>query len=109
VGTCVASAAIGKNEMAKLGNNQLLACNTATGDVRRFMTAPVNAEFAGAAFTPDGRTMFVNVQHPGESPLGASDPAAPRRYSNWPDFKPDGRPRSATLAVRRSDGGVVGG
>ena len=32
----------------------------------------------------------------------------PRRYSNWPDFQPDGRPRSATVAVRRNDGGVIG-
>jgi hypothetical protein len=36
------------------------------------------------------------------------DPAQPRRYSNWPDFKPVGRPRSATVAIRRKDGGLIG-
>ena len=109
IGTGISSATLGKAEMAGLGNNQLLACNPANAEVRRFLTGPVNSELAGATFTPDGRTMFVNVQHPGESPGGQSDPAAPRRYSNWPDFKPDSRPRSATLAIRRTDGGVVGG
>jgi hypothetical protein len=52
--------------------------------------------------------MFVNIQHPGEAPRGRNDPAAPRRWSNWPDFKPTGRPRSATVVVRKLDGGVIG-
>jgi secreted PhoX family phosphatase len=28
--------------------------------------------------------------------------------SNWPDFLPNGRPRSATVVIRRKDGGIVG-
>ena len=40
--------------------------------------------------------------------LLAGDPADPRKYSNWPDFRPDGRPRSATVAIRRADGGPIG-
>ena len=52
--------------------------------------------------------MFVNVQHPGESPGDRSDPESPGKHSNWPDFQPGGRPRSATVAVRRNDGGVIG-
>ena len=62
----------------------------------------------GATGTPDGRTMFINVQHPGETPGDRSDPANPRLFSNWPDQRPDGRPRSATLAIRKLDGGVIG-
>jgi secreted PhoX family phosphatase len=108
IGTGVGSATLGKGEMGALGNNQLLACNPANAEVRRFMTGPVNSELAGTAFTPDGRTAFINVQHPGESAPGPSDPGNPQRYSNWPDFLPDGRPRSATVAVRRNDGGVIG-
>jgi secreted PhoX family phosphatase len=42
-------------------------------------------------------------------PRGRNDAREPRRFSNWPDFKPHGRPRSATVVVRRLDGGVVGG
>jgi secreted PhoX family phosphatase len=80
----------------------------ATGTTRRFMVGPANCELTGVCFTPDGRTMFVNVQHPGEAPRGRNDPADPRRHGNWPDFRPDGRPRSATVVVRRRDGGVIG-
>jgi hypothetical protein len=107
-----------RGEMKRLGNNQMLACDPATGEVRRFLVGPPGCETTGIALTPDGRTMFVNIQHPGEPltprndglevPSLHSDPAQPRRYSNWPDFKPDGRPRSATVAIRRKDGGLIG-
>jgi secreted PhoX family phosphatase len=90
-------------------NGQLLSCNPVNGEVRRFLSGPVNCAIGGLAFTPDGSTLFANISHPGEAPGERSDPAAPRRHSNWPDFQADGRPRSATLAVRRSDGGVIGG
>jgi secreted PhoX family phosphatase len=107
-----------RGEMQGFGNNQMLACDPATGEVRRFLTGPVGCEITGLALTPDGRTMFVNIQHPGE-PLSPrsdglelpnlhSDPARPTRYSNWPDFKPGGRPRSATVAIRKADGGPIG-
>ena len=89
-------------------HNQMLAFDAQTGRFLRFLTGPVNCEVTGAAFTPDGRTLFVNIQHPGESPGERSDPAAPRRFSNWPDFASDGRPRSATVVIRRRDGGVIG-
>jgi len=108
IGTDISSSRLGQGEMARLGNNQLLACDPASGEVRRFLVGPVGAEITGCSFTPDGSTMFVNVQHPGESPSDRSDPAAPRRHSNWPDFRPDGRPRSATVAVRRNVGGAIG-
>jgi len=107
-----------RGEMQRMGNNQMLACDPASGEVQRFLTGPVGCEITGIALTPDGRTMFVNIQHPGEPltprednlevPNLNNDPADPRRYSNWPDFRPDGRPRSATVAIRRIDGGPIG-
>ena len=97
-----------KGEMARVGNNAMLACDLATGEFRRFLVGPVNCEITGAAFTPDSRTLFVNIQHPGETPSERSDPKEPRRYSNWPDFRPTGRPRSATVVIRKDDGGVIG-
>lgn len=99
---------LGLGEMARLGNNQLLAADPDSGDVRRFLTGPVGCEITGPCFTPDARTLFVNVQHPGEAPGERNDPADPRRYSNWPDQRPQGRPRSAVVVVRRVDGGVIG-
>ncbi len=108
IGTDVSTSAIGRGDMARLGNNQLLACDTASGEVRRFMVGPVGCELTGAAWAPDGRTLFVNIQHPGETPSDRTDPHQPRRFSNWPDFNPSGRPRSATVAIQKDDGGVIG-
>ncbi|MDT0306759.1 PhoX family phosphatase [Streptomyces sp. DSM 44917] len=93
-----------------IGNNQMLAADPRTGEIRRFLTGPRGCEITGLAFTPDQRTLFVNVQHPGEATRawGEPTPADPRAVSNWPDFDPEGRPRSATVAIRRTDGGVIG-
>ena len=50
-----------------IGNNAMLAAVPETGEVRRFLTGPRGCEITGVIMTPDQRTMFVNVQHPGES------------------------------------------
>ena len=94
--------------MQGFGNNQMLACDPATGETRRFLTGPTNCEVTGVALTPDGTTMFVSIQHPGETPSDRSDPAQPAKYSNWPDYAAGGRPRSATVVIRKLDGGVIG-
>jgi secreted PhoX family phosphatase len=102
----IATDAPSGEDYARLGNNQLLAADATTGEIRRFLVGPVHCEITGIAFAPDGRTLFVNVQHPGAQ--GRSDPATPRAFSNWPDFDPAGRPRAATLAITKDDGGVIG-
>ena len=62
----------------------------------------------GVDTTPDGRTLFVGIQHPGEN----GTVAAPS--SHWPDTQATGtagatvRPRSAIVAITKTDGGVVG-
>ncbi|RAY12675.1 PhoX family phosphatase [Actinomadura craniellae] len=86
-------------------NNQMLAADTRTGDIRRFLVGPPRSEITGITATPDGRSLFVNIQHPGDS----GTPDNPRASSNWPDFSPTGRPRSATIVITRKDGGVIGG
>jgi secreted PhoX family phosphatase len=94
----------------RIGNNQLLAADPRTGEIRRFLVGPRGCEITGFAMTPDQRTLFVNVQHPGEETRawGTPTPENPRAVSNWPDFDPQGRPRSATLVIRKADGGVIG-
>jgi secreted PhoX family phosphatase len=52
--------------------------------------------------------MFVNIQHPGESPSERSNPDKPKAFSDWPDRKLFSRPRSATIAIWREDGKPVG-
>jgi secreted PhoX family phosphatase len=107
--TDISPSRLNKGEFQAFGNNQLLALDPATGAFRRFLTGPVGCEITGLVFAPDGRTAFVNIQHPGEIGGEASDPREPRKHSNWPDYRADGRPRSATVVIRRVDGGVVGG
>ena len=85
-------------------NNQMLACDPETGELKRFFVGPNDCEVTGATMTPDGTTLFINVQHPGDSGTAAQ----PTLTSTWPDGDPDGRPRAATVAIRRADGGRVG-
>lgn len=106
--TDASASQLGKGELQRMGNNQMLACDPRSGEVRRFLTGPNRCEITGATLTPDGRTMFINVQHPGESPNGRADPADPGKDSTWPSGRPGDRPRSATVVIRRDDGGVIG-
>jgi hypothetical protein len=95
----------------RIANNAMLAADPATGELRRFLTGPRGAEITGVVLSLDRRTMFVNVQHPGESTtywnglFGAPTTANPSTVSSWPF---NGRPRSATLAIRKLDGGIIG-
>ena len=78
------------------GNNQMLAGDPATGEIRRFLVGPNECEVTGLTWSADRRTMFVGIQHPGE-----------RGKSHWPEGG-DAVPRSAVIAIRRNDGGLVG-
>ena len=104
----MSTSAMGKGDLKNFGNNMMLAADTKTGDVRRFLVGPAGCEITGATSTPDGKTMFINIQHPGEPANETSDPMNPRAISNWPEKKATGRPRSATVAIRKVDGGIVG-
>ena len=80
-------------------NNGCFVCPTEGPDrgfVRQFMSGPVGAEIAGATFSPDGQTLFLNVQHPG------SGSTIEEPNSHWPDGG-DSQPRSSLVAVRSID------
>lgn len=57
--------------------------------------------------TPDKKTMFINVQHPGAT-------TTPAQFSEgdiagrWPDYDDRYYPRSATVVITKDDGGVIG-
>lgn len=93
-----------------IANNAMLAAAPETGEIRRFLVGPRGAEITGVITTPDQTTMFVNIQHPGESTdaWGTPTPENPRAVSNWPDYAAAGRARSATVVIRREDGGKIG-
>ncbi|MCY4302248.1 MAG: PhoX family phosphatase [Aestuariivita sp.] len=83
-------------DFAGHGNNQMLAGDTLTGEIRRFLVGPKECEITGMAWAPDRRTMFVGIQHPGE-----------RGESHFPGGGTS-VPRSAIIAIRRTDGNVIG-
>lgn len=110
--TDVSTSALDKPDHTAFGNNQMLVADPESGEVRRFLTGPRGCEITGITQTPDGRTLFVNIQHPGEPPSERSDPSQPNAVSRWPanqfPASPGGRPRSATVVIRQKDGRVIG-
>ena len=79
--------------------------------LKRFLVGPKDCEITGIAETPDGKALFVNIQHPGEGTKMA-DIGDPAKYtSQWPanaGYGAGKRPRSATIVITKNDGGRVG-
>jgi hypothetical protein len=73
--------------------------------LRRFLVGPKECEITGITETPDGKTIFVNIQHPGENT--APNFSTGQFGSYWPGGN-GSRPRSATLVITRDDGGDIG-
>ena len=86
-------------------NDSLYAANVSgpnRGATRCFFTSPVGSEVCGPEFTPDGRTLFLAVQHPGDGST-YDNPS-----TRWPDFRSDLPPRSSVVAITKADGGEIG-
>ena len=108
VQTDVSSSTINQKAYQGMGNNQMLAVDPADGHFKRFLTGPNGSEITGIAFTPDNKTMFINIQHPGEPDSGTTNHLTPLALSTWPEGPAAGRPRAATVVIQRIDGGVIG-
>lgn len=81
-------------------NDQMLVADTHTGEIRRIFAGVAGCEVTGITVTPDRKTMFINLQHPGDG-----DPA----LTSFPDPFGSGKiPRDATLVVTKKDGGIIG-
>ncbi len=71
---------------------------------RCFYQAPTGAEVCGPCFTPDDRTLFLAIQHPGEDTGSTYENPSTR----WPDFEPGRPPRPSVIAIVKRDGGEIG-
>jgi hypothetical protein len=95
---------------AKYGTaDGLFACDVdgqAAYLTRRLFACPMGAEMCGPEFTPDFKTLFVAVQHPGIDGLPNSTFDAPA--TRWPDFKDGMPPRPSVVVITKEDGGVIG-
>lgn len=85
-----------KGDFAGMGNNQMLVGDPITGEIRRFMTGPNECEITGITWSPDKKTAFVGIQHPGD-----------KGGSTFPNGGTS-VPRSAIVTVRRKDGKRIG-
>ncbi|MDO9237696.1 MAG: PhoX family phosphatase [Aquabacterium sp.] len=105
----------GSGDFVNIGGNMMVCADPNTGETRRFLTSPNKCEVTGVTMTPDGKTMFVGVQHPGEDSFAAN----PTQFSNWPQGQyaveadgvtalPAGRPRSSVVVITKDNGGIIG-
>lgn len=79
-----------------------------TSTLKRFLVGPSGCEITGVTETPDGKTLFINIQHPGEN-TSSADIGIPANYqSHWPATDGISRPRSSTIVITKNDGGIVG-
>lgn len=102
---------VGDGAVVSSTSTPTIAGAPATVDkVRRFLVGPRGCEITGIDMTPDYRTMFVNIQHPGEDgSLTEPDGTWPNPNRNALSAGQAGvRPRSATIVIYRDDGGEIG-
>ncbi|NCV39491.1 MAG: DUF839 domain-containing protein [Betaproteobacteria bacterium] len=106
------------NELSGARGQQSTFIGATLGEsrLRRFLVAPKGSEVTGLTETADGKTIFVNIQHPGENTPALGTAADFTFESVWPSngggltgaYGPGKRPRSATLMITRTDGGKIG-
>jgi secreted PhoX family phosphatase len=115
-----------KDILGIYGSNSLWFFPTtgeAVGTAHLFATGPVECELCGPFFAPDGQTLFIAAQHPGEAHGIRQDFASETRKfalttptgtkftqirqvplgSNWPGKQANDPPLPAVVAIRRTN------
>lgn len=77
-----------KGDFEGQGNNMMLYADPKSQKIKRFLVGPIGCEITGLCFSPDKKTMFVGVQHPGEDGTGSHFPEGGNTL-----------PRSSVIAV----------
>ncbi|MBN9387333.1 MAG: PhoX family phosphatase [Chloroflexi bacterium] len=79
----VSSSVAGKSIYTFAGNNGVYCIPTtgpSAGVAFQFASGPIECETTGPCFTPDFKTLFLSVQHPGEE-----SPSLDKLTSHWPE------------------------
>ena len=88
---------IGKGRYKEFGNNGLFLVprrGPQAGEVIKVASAPNDAELTGPFFSPDEKTLFLSVQHPGEQTKELG-----KFTSLWPRKSKRLKPLSAVIAI----------
>ncbi len=98
--TCdIGSSDMNKGHYVPFKNNGLFVLprtGPQEGKVIQIASGPVDSELTGPFFAPDGKTLFLSVQHPGDKSRSLSD-----LTSNWPDGG-DAIPRPSVVTISGS-------
>lgn len=95
--TDISTSQIGKGIYSFQGNNAMFFFATegpTAGKAVQFASGPVQSELTGMCWTPDGKTMFLSIQHPGEDSTGYDN-----MTSTWPRLPGDSIPRPSVVAI----------
>lgn len=98
VASDISGYSIGKEPYKRFGNNGLYvipATGPKAGRPIQMASAPVDAELTGLKFSPDQKTLFLSVQHPGENTKDLAQPT-----SVWPGGK---TPKPSVVAIEGKD------
>ncbi|MDJ0556025.1 MAG: DUF839 domain-containing protein [Microcoleaceae cyanobacterium MO_207.B10] len=118
------------NLCSLFGNNSIWYIPTSgpnAGEAYLFGIAPMESETCGPFFTPDQKTLFVAIQHPGEYHGIRQNMASETRQlamkttdgrefiqnrkvpigSNWPSKKVNDSPKPSVVAIRRLDSTAI--
>lgn len=76
------------------------------GTGKMFFRVPNGAEMCGPAFSDDGESLFVAVQHPGDKGK-AGEVRVETAATRWPDFNEKMPPRPSVVVIRKKVGGKI--
>jgi hypothetical protein len=100
------------NNMKATGRADGLWAMETDGDMRGtsklFFRVPVGAELCGPAFTPDGKTLFLAIQHPAEEDAEGNPGSFENPPTRWPDFAAGMPARPSVVVITKDDGGSIG-
>jgi uncharacterized protein len=95
--TDISSSKLNSDAWTSFGNNGMFMIPTVGPDkgvAFQFASAPKEAELTGPSFTPNEKTLFLSVQHPGEETEDKANPT-----STWPQVRGGNQPRPSVVAI----------